>query len=48
MIDSEGLRHHIGKGLEGPKDHAVIQLMGKFKEDTGSRYQLHAIINETD
>ena len=35
MMDESGLRYHIGKGREGPQDHVVIPLMGRFKERLG-------------
>ena len=31
MRDVAGLRHHVGKGKEGPLAHVLIPLMGSFK-----------------
>ena len=47
-----GLRHHIGKGRkgkgrEGPLDHVVIPMMGRFKGETVSRHHLQAVVNKT-
>ena len=47
MMDAAGLRHHIGKGKEGPLAHVVIPLMGRFKVETGIRYHLQSVFNET-
>ena len=47
IMDAAGLRHHIGKIGEGPLAHVVINLMGIFKGETGSRHHLQAIVNET-
>ena len=45
MMDAEGLRCCIGKGRERPLAHVVIQLMGRFKGETGSRNHLQAVLN---
>ena len=47
MLDSAVLRHHIGKGMEGPLDHVVITLIGRFKGKTGIRHHMQAVINGT-
>ena len=31
MMYAAGLRHHIGKGREGPLFYVVIPLMGRYK-----------------
>ena len=47
MMYAEGLRRHIGKVREGPLAYVVVPLMGRFKEETGSRHHLQAVVNET-
>ena len=40
--------HHIGKRREETLAHAVIPLMGIFKEDTGGRHHVQSVVNKTD
>ena len=47
MINAAGLRHHIGKGREGPLSHVVIPLVVRFTGETGIIHHLQAIVNET-
>ena len=42
-----GLQHQIGKVIEGPLYRVLIPLMGRFKESTGIRVHLQAVVNET-
>ena len=42
------LRHHIGRGSEGPLYHVVIPLMGRFNGGAVNRHHLQAVVNETD
>ena len=46
-MDAAGLRHHIGKGREGPLAHVLIPPMGRFKGETGSRHHLQDVVNKT-
>ena len=46
VMDAEVLRHHIGKGREGPLNNVVIPLMGIFKGYTCRRHHIQVVVNK--
>ena len=47
MVDASGLRHQIGKGMEGPLAHVLINLICRFEGETDIRHHLQAVSNRT-
>ena len=40
LTDLHGLRKYLDEGREGPDEHVVIPMLGRFKGETGERYHL--------
>ena len=46
IMNAARLRHRIGKGRDGPLDHVVIPLMGRFKGETGRCNHPQTFLND--